>query len=149
MQCMSGNTGYINSVNQYLLDQTAAALNTLTTAAAEDRKVVVNVATLHEMVSATLTTILAKLTALQPKVNSLENRVGNQDGNKNQANANQGNVNRDNNRMNNNNNESYCHTHGRTRNNDHTSASCLNPAEGHIATLTLQNRDGGSNRYCG
>ena len=147
MQSMSGNTGYVNNVTQDLLDQTSEALNILATSAAADRQAVVNVATVHETVSATLTTILTKLTALTTKVNSLENRVGNQDGNGN--NANQGNNNRNNNRRNNNNNESYCHTHGRTRNDEHTSATCLHPADGHIATATLANRSGGSNRYCG
>ena len=59
MQSMSGNTGYVNNVTQDLLDQTTVALNTLATAAAEDRQAVVNVAAVHETVLATLSTILA------------------------------------------------------------------------------------------
>ena len=149
MQSMSGNTGYVNNVTQDLLDQTALALNTLATAASEDRQAVANVATVHETVSTTLTTILNKLTALQSKVNSLENRVGNQEGNGNQTNGNTENGNRNNNRRNNNNNESYCHTHGRTRNDNHTSPTCTHPANGHVTTATLANREGGSNRFCG
>ena len=149
MQSMSGNTGYVNNVTQELMDQTALALNTLASVASEDRQAVVNMATSQETVSTTLTSILSKLTALQNKVNSLENRVGNQQGNGNQGNGNQQNGNRNANRRNNANNESYCHTHGRTRNDNHTSATCDHPSGDHIATATLHNREGGSNRYCG
>ena len=145
MQSMTGNSGYVNNVTQELLDQTALALNTLASAASEDRQAVVNMATSQDTVASTLTTILGKLTALQNKVNSLENRVGNQQGNGNHRTGNRN----TNTRRNNANNESYCHTHGRTRRDDHTSATCEHPADGHIATATLASRDGGSNRYCG
>ena len=46
------------------------------------------------------------------------------------------------------NNKSYCWTHGRTRNNGHTSAKCRNKAEGHKDEATLDNRMGGSDRFC-
>ena len=46
------------------------------------------------------------------------------------------------------NNKSYCWTHGRTRNNSHTSKTCRNKAKGHNDDATLENRLGGSNRYC-
>ena len=48
-----------------------------------------------------------------------------------------------------NNNESYRHTHGRTRRPDHASDTCLNPANGHVATATLHNCQSGTNRFCG
>jgi len=46
------------------------------------------------------------------------------------------------------NNKSYCWTHGRTRNNGHTSAKCRNQADGHKVEATLDNRMGGSDRFC-
>ena len=46
------------------------------------------------------------------------------------------------------NNKSYCWTHGRTRRNDHTSATCRNKAEGNIDTATLEDRQSGSSRFC-
>jgi len=45
-------------------------------------------------------------------------------------------------------NKSYCWTHGRTRNNGHTSAKCRNQADGHKVEATLDNRMGGSDRFC-
>jgi hypothetical protein len=50
--------------------------------------------------------------------------------------------------QNNDNNTSYCHTHGRTRNDRHTSLNCRNPSNGHAATATLDNRMGGSEQWC-
>ena len=47
------------------------------------------------------------------------------------------------------NDTSYCWTHGRTRNRLHTSESCRNKAEGHKSEATLENKLGGSERYCG
>ena len=44
-------------------------------------------------------------------------------------------------------NESYCWTHGRTRNNEHTIVTCCNKKNGHISTSTLQNCDGGSDKW--
>ena len=44
-------------------------------------------------------------------------------------------------------NESYLWTHGRTRNNAHTSVTCRNNKTGHIRTATLQNRCGGSDKW--
>ena len=49
---------------------------------------------------------------------------------------------------NNSNNESYCWSHGRTRNEEHTSPSCRNKKEGHKNDATLSNKQGGSTRWC-
>ena len=46
------------------------------------------------------------------------------------------------------NDKSYCLTHGRTRNKMHTSATCRNKAEGHKDESTLDNKLGGSERFC-
>jgi hypothetical protein len=40
----------------------------------------------------------------------------------------------------------YCWTHGSSNNSRHTSATCMNPAEGHQAIATLDNPLGGSTR---
>ena len=45
-------------------------------------------------------------------------------------------------------NESYCWTHGRTRNDNHTSASCNHKKDGHKDNATLHNKQGGSTRWC-
>ena len=44
------------------------------------------------------------------------------------------------------NNESYCWTHGRTRNNNHKSSSCSNKKDGHQSDATLHNHKNGSNK---
>ena len=44
-------------------------------------------------------------------------------------------------------NKSYCHTHGRTCRDNHTSAMCNHPADVHVATATLGDKKGGSTRY--
>ena len=44
------------------------------------------------------------------------------------------------------NNESYCWTHGRTRNNNHKSSSCSNKKDDNQSDATLHNRKNGSNK---
>ena len=51
-------------------------------------------------------------------------------------------------RKRNNNNKSYCWTHGRTRNNNHLSSTCINKKAGHQDDATLSNHKGGSDRFC-
>jgi hypothetical protein len=43
----------------------------------------------------------------------------------------------------------YCHTHGITKNGDHTSATCKNKGENHKDDATIFNRMGGSNKIAG
>ena len=46
------------------------------------------------------------------------------------------------------NDKSYCWTHGRTCNKLHTNPICRNKADSHQDEATLNNRLGGSDRYC-
>jgi hypothetical protein len=46
------------------------------------------------------------------------------------------------------NSEAYCWSHGRTRNPNHTSATCRNKKPGHKNDATLHDRKGGSNYRC-
>ena len=145
MQALTGNTGYANNVaeTEELMEQTATALSTLAQARIEDREAVSNVVTTNTNLKTQMENVLTALTAIQTRITTLE-------GGQHPAPAPPANTGgRQRNRSNNTNNESYCHTHGRTRRNDHTSATCNHPVEGHITTATLHNRQGGSNRYCG
>jgi hypothetical protein len=82
--------------------------------------------------------------------NRNDNNNNNRNNNNNCRNNNRNNRNGNNNRndQKNNNNTLYCHTHGRTRNDNHTSPTCRNPSNGHSATATLDNRMGGSEEWC-
>ena len=51
-------------------------------------------------------------------------------------------------RKRNNNNKIYCWTHGRTRNNNHLSPTCIIYKSGHQDDTILSNRKGGSDRFC-
>ena len=51
-------------------------------------------------------------------------------------------------RKKNNNSKFYCWTHGRTRNKNHISCSWNNKKEGHQDDATLDNKKGGSHKYC-
>ena len=44
---------------------------------------------------------------------------------------------------------SYCWTHGSSKNTAHTSATCLNKAEGHVDDATIKNKKGGSDKVWG
>ena len=140
MQVLTGNTGYANNVEQTqeLMKQTANALSTLAQAQIEDRESVANVLTTTNNLAAKLAADLARPTLISNCLTAI--KTGQQ---VDSGQANTGG--RQHNHNNNAGNKSYCHTHGCTRRNDHTSASCNHPAEGHIATATLGNRQGGSN----
>ena len=47
----------------------------------------------------------------------------------------------------NNNNKSYCWTHGRTRNNNHTSSTCIKKNIGYQDDVTFSTRKGGLYKY--
>ena len=51
-------------------------------------------------------------------------------------------------RKKNNNSKFYCWIHGRTRNKNHISCSCNNKKESHQDDATLDNKKGGSHKYC-
>jgi hypothetical protein len=46
-------------------------------------------------------------------------------------------------------NAGYCHTHGVTKNSDHTSATCKNKGDNHNNDATIFDRKGGSNKIAG
>ena len=117
------------------------AINTLATNATEQHTLVANVvqtnSTLLGQIKA-LQTQLAALTTPTPNTNQ-----GNSDGGGGGSGNGGGSGTR---RINN--DESYCHTHGRTRNPTHTSVSCERKKPGYNDTATLHNQLGGSTRWC-
>ena len=154
MQVMSGTAGYANSVTADLMTQTSEALTTLAQTSSHDRIAVANVATNNTTILEQLSKALAALATIQTRVTLLEGRLGgaNSGGNSENNNGDNGGANGDNRnpcrKNRNQDNESYFHTHGRTRRNDHTSATCNHPADGHVTTATLGDKKCGSTRYC-
>ena len=112
-----------------------------------------NVATNNTTTLKQLTKAIATLTTVQARLMLLEGRLGGAKSGGNSGGNNGGNggangANRNPRRNNHNqDNESYCHTHGRTRRDDHTSATCNHPEDGHVTTATLGDKKGGSTRY--
>ena len=148
MQALTGNTGYANNVTQDLFEQTATALTRIVDATATDREEVANLVMNNGITQQQVTTINTILAALTARLAALE--VSNQTRANRNGGGNSGGTNpRNRGHGGGTNDESYCHTHGRTRRPDHTSATCQHPKEGHQATATLSDRQGGSNRYCG
>ena len=80
-----------------------------------------------KMINSTFTTMTTTIKALPAKIEAMEKGSS---------------------RKGNNNNKSYCWTHGRTRNNNHLSSTCINKKAGHQDDATLSNRKGGSDRFC-
>ena len=150
----TGTAGYANSVTVDLMTQTSEALTTLAQASAHERIAVENVTTNNTTILEQLAKSLSALAATQTRVTLLEGRLGGANSGGNIGNNNGGNgvangTNRSPRRTNwNQDNESYCHTHGRTRREDHTSAMCNHPDDGHVTTATLGDKKGGSTRYC-
>ena len=113
-----------------------------------------NVATNNTTILEQLAKALSELATIQTRVTLLEGRLGGANGGGNSGNNNSGNggatgTNWNPRRTNRNqDNEYYCHTHGRTRRDNHTSATCNHPADGHVTTDTLGDKKGGSTRYC-
>ena len=144
MQSLSGNSQYANSVQVQhdLMEQTAMALSNLALSAQQNQTDVANVVTANTTLTTQQNTTAATLTAILARLNTLEQARGANTG----GGSGRGAPRRNNN---NNNNESYCHSHGRTRRDDHTSATCRNKKEGHNDAATLHNRLGGSDRFCG
>ena len=154
MQAMTGTAGYANSVTADLMTQTSEALTTLAQASAQDRIAVTNVATNNATILEQLAKALSALATIQTRVTLLEGRLGGANGSGNSGTNNSSNGgatgnNRNPRRTNRNQDkESYCHTHGRTRRDDHTSSTCNHPAYDHITTATLGDKKGGNTRYC-
>ena len=152
MQAMTGTAGYANSVTADLMTQTSEALTTLAQASAHDIIAVANVATNNATILEQLAKALSALATIQTRVTLLEGRLGvaNGGGNSDTNNSNGGatGTNRNPRRTNwNQDNESYCHTHGRNRRDDHTSSTYNHPSDGHVTTATLGDKKGGNTRY--
>ena len=147
MQALTGNNGYSNNVTQDLFEQTAGALTRIVDANATDREEVANLVINNGITQQQVTAITTTLAALTARLTAIEVNNGNGNNNNNGGGGNNTRRNRGNGGGNT--DESYCHTHGRTRRPDHTSATCQHPREGHQLTATLSDRQGGSNRYCG
>ena len=154
MQAMTGTAGYANSVTADLMTQTSEAITTLSQASAHNRIAVANVATNNTTILEQLAKALSALATIQTRVTLFEGRLGGANscgnsGNNNGGNGGANDTTRNPRRTNRNQDkESYCHTHGRTRRDDHTSSTCNHPADGHITTATLGDKKGGSTCYC-
>jgi hypothetical protein len=157
MQSLTGSIGLAGNVTEDLMAQTSQALTTIATTTATQAEEVANVVVTTANIQEQLRLALQQIQAMQVRLTAVENFANwtsndgarppqagsnaNGSGNHGRGNGGRGRPNK--------NNESYCHTHGRTRRDDHTSATCQNPRAGHIATAALNNRQGGSNRFCG
>ena len=134
MQTASGNAGYKAGYNVYQdktpVENKCDNSNEIEPADMNDILVALaNVATQGDStIATTLQDLTSTLQALKDKVDGID-----QAGKK---------------RKKNNNSKFYCWTHGRTRNKNHTSDTCINKQEGHKEDATLDNRKGGSNKYC-
>jgi hypothetical protein len=149
--------------------KTTEALGQLATATAADRTAVANLTQANTSLSTQLGTANSSIRTMETLISNLQiqlrnlsppsgssNRSNQSDNNNNRNNNNNGRNNNRNNRngnnnrndQNNDNNTSYCHPHGRTRNDNHTSHNCRNRSNGHSATATLDNRMGGSEQWC-
>ena len=65
IQALTGNTGYVNNVQQDLMEQTAMALSTLALASQTDRENVANVVTVDSTITTQLNRAIATLTTIQ------------------------------------------------------------------------------------
>ena len=155
MQVLSGNTGYVNSVQQDIMDQTALVLTNLANSTAEDRVTISNIAAANHTLTQQLARTTEALALIQTRLNTIETQLGINADNGNGGNGNGGNGNGEHGnggrervpRNNNRNNEYYCFSHGCTRRYHHTSGTCNNPVYVHFATTTLNNIQGGINFY--
>ena len=95
----------------------AAVINELANAATKDKK----------KMSATFADLTNTIKVLQEKIDMMDKKGGS--------------------RKINYTNESYCWTHGKTRNNNHKSCSYSNKKEGYQSDATLFNRKNGSNKW--
>ena len=145
MQALTGNQGYANNVTHDLFEQTANALTRIVDSTATDREEVANLVINNGITQQQVTAITTSLAALNTRLAAIEASNGNGTNNSGRGNG----TRRNRGNGTNSTDESYCHTHGRTRNPDHTSATCQHPRDGHQVTATLSDRQGGSNRYCG
>ena len=162
MQSLTGSTGLAGNVTQELMEQTSDALTAIDTSTATQAEELANVVVTTTNIQQEIRNVLLQLQSMPARLTAVENftiwnegagggytapggcgagRGAGRGGGRGRGQGGRG--------LWQPTHESYCHTYGRTRRDDHTSATCENPREGHIATATLHNREGGSNRYCG
>ena len=132
---LANNAEIINTYHQ----ETTEAIHALAQATNSDRQAVANLT----QANATLSSQVSELRSLFSTLDTKLNRILSNSGRNNNANND-----RDSSSARRNANTSYCWTHGRTRTDNHTSENCRNPSEGHIRNATLNNRQGGSSRFC-
>ena len=123
-----------NAILENMQQDTKAAIAELTNATLMDRDNVNALINANKAMKNDVETLQRTITSLQMQLTSMMN--------------NQQNVNRNPRRNRNNNCNAYCWTHGKTRNPLHTSKTCRNRAEGHKEEATLDNKMGGSERFC-
>ena len=129
----ANNAEIVNAYHQ----ETTEAIHALAQATNSDRQAVANLTQANSTLSTQVSELRQLFTTLDTKLNRIlsnSNRNNGRDGESAAARRNA--------------NTSYCWTHGRTRTDNHTSENCRNPATGHIRTATLNNRQGGSSRFC-
>ena len=150
MQALSNSSGFVNnvqaSISQDTLDQITQAMTMLVQNTTRDHEAVANLITTNTNVIAQLTTFNRALETINRRLNALD---GNDNNNGNRNRSHNGNHNGQSGHSGGRNDTSYCHTHGRTLNLNHIIVTCNNRVEGRVETATLDNRKGGSNRYCG
>jgi hypothetical protein len=153
VQTAAQGAGY-HSANSAMTDiqenyrrETSAALGQLASATAADRTAVANLTQANTNLSTQLGSANDSIETLKQTITTLQAQLGqlSLSNNNNQSTDTNG---RNRNRTNNNTNQSYCWTHGRTRNDQHTSQSCRHPDDTHKAKATLHNRLGGSDKWC-
>ena len=145
MQSFTGHMGYANNVSHDLFGKTSRAISVIVALTVSDHDAVANVVTNTATITTQLRETLSAITNIWSRLDALELVNGTPTGGTNNTNTST----RNRTHGGGPNNEFYCYTHGRTRRTDHVSDTYRNPAEGHIASATLHNHQGGSNYYCG
>ena len=142
MQARTGNNGYSNNVTQDLFEQTAGALTRIVDANAtdRDREEVANLVINNGITQQQVTAITTTLAAITARLTAIEVNNGNGNGNNSNNGGGGNSTRRTRGNGGSSTDESYCHTHGRTRRPDHTSATCQHQHEGHQLTATLSGR---------
>ena len=137
MQSLTGSTGLAGNVTQELMEQTSDALTAIATSTATQAEEVANVVVTTTNIQQEIRNVLLQLQSMQARLTAVENftrwnegagggytapggrgagRGAGRDGGRGRGQGGRG--------RGNHHNESYCHTHGRTRRDDHTSATC-------------------------
>ena len=82
-QVLSGNTGYVNSVQQDVMDQTALVFTNLTNSTAKDKATVSSVAMANHTLAQQLARTTKVLLLIQTRLKAIKTQLGMSDGNGN------------------------------------------------------------------